>query len=167
MCMVAMLSALGIGGTSAAGVTAAGASAGAALTIGGSLLQGYQAYQTGKQQERALKVQAENTRALNAVQEQRTRAQFRTAMSKQMAELVGRGVSLSSPTAVLLGQTAAQEMAFESQAIRSEGAARATELSSAATIARNRAVSGLLQGTFNAAGPILSAQPELWPELLK
>lgn len=162
-------------GTAAGGATAAGATATAAtglqvlgtgLAVGGSLLSGYQAYRTGKDQARMLEQQAVSERNLAAVKEQRTRAQFRTAMRKQMAELAKRGVSLDSPTAVLLGQTAAQEMAFEGQAVRSEGAARGIELGADARIARSRASSALLKGSFDAAGSMLTGSPKIWPELL-
>ena len=177
MCIIAGLSAIGsaIGGL---GATAAGATAGAAtavtglqavgtaLAVGGSLIQGVNANRMGKAQARALEQQARDERNLAAVQESRTRMQFRTAVRKQMAELAARGVSLDSPTAVLLGQTAAQEMSFESQAIRSGGAARSTELTGAARIARGQAQSSLLKGGFDAAGSFLTAAPDLWPELL-
>lgn len=175
MCVVAGLAAIGnvVGGMTAAGATAGAATAatglqaiGTALAVGGSLVQGINANRMGKAQARALEQQARDERNLAAVQEGRTRMQFRTAMRKQMAELAARGVSLDSPTAVLLGQTAAQEMSFESQAIRSGGQARSTELTGAARIARGQAQSSLLKGGFDAAGSFLTAAPKLWPELL-
>ncbi|MGR3521940.1 MAG: hypothetical protein ACU0FT_04220 [Paracoccus sp. (in: a-proteobacteria)] len=169
------LTALGsvAGGTTAAGAAAGAATAGTGLSIlgtglavGGSLLQGYQNRQASRAQARMLEQQARDERSLAAVKEQRTRAQFRTAMRQQMAELSARGISINSPTAVLLGQTAAQEMSFDSQAIRSGGAARYGELSSSAIIARNRGTSAMLKGGFDAAGSFLTSAPGLWPELL-
>ena len=161
------------GGATAAGATAGAATAasglqviGTGLAIGGSLFQGYQSYQAGKAQADMLEQQAIDQRNASAIKEQRSRAQFRTAMRKQMAELSARGVSLDSPTAVLLGQTAAQEMSFESQAIRSEGAARGIELSADARIARNRGASALFKGGFDAAGALMTGAPKIWPELL-
>lgn len=175
MCVIAGLTAIGsaLGGATAAGATAGAATAvsglqavGTALAVGGSLMQGINDSRAAKYQARMLEQQARDERNLSAVQESRTRMQFRTAMRKQMAELAARGVSLDSPTAVLLGQTAAQEMSFESQAIRSGGQARTTELTGAARIARGRAQSSLLKGGFDAAGSFLTAAPDLWPELL-
>ncbi len=171
--ITASLAAIGTSISTAAGATAAAATAlplagiGTALSIGGSLIQGVNTYKAGKAQARALEQQARDERSLAAVADQRTRAQFRTAISKQMSELAARGVSLDSPSAILLGQTAAQEMSFESQSVRSQGAARTSELSSAAAIARGQARSGLLKGGFDAAGTFLTRAPDLWPELLK
>lgn len=177
MCVVPALAAIGSAmgglGATAAGATAGAATAatglqaiGTALAVGGSLVQGINANRMGRAQARALERQARDERNLAAVQESRTRQQFRTAMRKQMAELAARGVSLDSPTSVLLGRTAAQEMSFESQAIRSGGQARSTELTGAARIARGQAQSSLLKGGFSAAGSFLTAAPDLWPELL-
>lgn len=163
----------GSGASTAAGAAAGAATAGGALQslgtlvgIGGSLMQGISTYQAGKAQARVLEEQAATEARLTAVKDNRARAQFRSAMSAQIAELAARGISLDSPTAITLGQSAAAEMSFESQAIRSDGAARQTELSAARRVARGRATSGLLNGVFDAGGKLLSAAPELWPELL-
>lgn len=178
MCVIAGLAAIG-NMVGSLGATAAGATAGAttaaatglqavgtAMAVGGSLVQGINANRMGKAQARALEQQARDERSLAAVQESRTRQQFRTAMRQQMAQLAARGVSLDSPTSILLGRTAAQEMSFESQAIRSGGQARTTELTGAARIARGQAQSSLLKGGFDAAGSFLTAAPKLWPGLL-
>lgn len=172
MCILTALSA--IGSALSGGVTAAGASAGAAasglsavgtgLAVAGSLYQGYAANQTAKSQAAAIERQAKAERQINAVQEQRTRRQFMSQIRQQSAELVSRGVSLDSPTAVLLGQTAAQEMSFAAQSVRSEGRARQIELSNEARLARARGTQGLLNGTFSAAGSLLSGAPKIWPE---
>lgn len=161
------------GGTTAAGAAAGAATAGGALQsigtlvgIGGSIMQGIAGYKTSKAQARALEEQATTESRLNAIKDQRSRQQFRSAMSTQVAELAARGISLDSPTAVTLGQSAAAEMSFESQAIRSDGAARQTEISAARRIALGRGTQSLLTGGFDAAGKFLSAAPQLWPELL-
>ena len=176
MCLIAAISAIGsaIGGTTAAGATAAGATAaasglstmGTVLGVAGSLYSGVSAYQTGKAQAAALKAQARTEQQLNATQDQRTRREFMSQIRQQSAELAARGVNLDSPTAVLLGQTAAQEMSFASQAVRSEGSARQAELSNDQRLARARATQGLITGASNAAGALLSGAPKIWPELL-
>ena len=74
-------------------------------------------------------------------------------------------MSLDSPAAILLGQTAAQELSFESQAVRSTGAARDAELSAEARLVRAKGAEAMLKGTFSAAGTLLSAAPKLWPGL--
>lgn len=166
------------GGTTAAGSTAAAATAGAAtagagtlstigtlLSAGGALYQGYSSYRAGKEQAALLSQQAATQAQLNTVQDARTRRQYVSQMRQQQAELAARGVTLDSPTAVALGQSAAQEMSFASQAIRSEGAAQQIELSYARRASRARAVSSLLQGGLSAAGSLLTRSPDVWPSL--
>ena len=63
-----------------------------------------------------------------------------------------------------MGQTAAQEMSFAAQSVRSEGQARQIELSNEARLARARGQQGLLTGAFSAAGSLLSGAPKIWPE---
>lgn len=176
MCVMALA---GLAGAGAAGgaATAAGASAAAATsglaTLGtlvataGSLWQGVQGARAAKEQARAIGEQAQTERGLTAVQDQRTRARFISQTREQFAQLAARGVSLDSPTAILLGQTAAQEMSFESQAIRSEGAARQAELGASQRIARGQARQAMMGGVFNAASTMLTAAPQLWPEMLR
>lgn len=168
---------IGAGGATAAGATAAAATAGGAaaaggsalagigtaLATGGALLQGIMGLQAANAQKRALQQQADTEAQLTAVKDQRTRAQFMQAIAKQRAELAARNVTLDSPTAIALGQTAAQEMSFESQAIRSEGGARQAELSAAQRAAGWQGMSSVLRGTFSAAGSLLQAAPDLWP----
>ena len=175
MCVLAALSAIGsaVGGGTAAGATAAASTAasglsavGTALGIAGSLYSGISSYQAGKAQAAALKDQARTEQQLNAVQDQRTRREYAAQMRQQAAELAARGISLDSPTAVLLGQTAAQEMSFASQAVRSDGAATQAELSNGQRLARARATQGLISGATSAAGALLTGAPKIWPELL-
>jgi hypothetical protein len=165
MCVgVAALAGLG-------GATAAGASALSTLatiaTIGGTLYSGISNYQTGKAQAAAIDNQATTERALTATQDARQRAKMSSAIRQQTAELAARGVQLDSPTAVYLGQTAAQEMSFDSQAIRSGGAARQAELSTQAKLARASATGSLIKGTIGAASQFLTAAPDIWPGLAR
>lgn len=137
-------------------------SIGTVLAIGGSAAQGIMGYQSGRAQEAAIKQQAATERQLSAVQDQRTRAKMLAQIGEQRAQLAARGLDLSSVSSVALGQAAAQEMSFESQAIRSGGAARQAELSSEARAARWGAVGSLLRGTVGVAQSVLSAPPDLW-----
>jgi hypothetical protein len=138
---------------------------GTIASVGGSLLQGVQASKTAKANAKLVAEQRKTELALNATKEQRTRSQFKTQMRKQMAELAARGVSMDSPTAVLLGQEAAAEMVFQSQTVRQEGFARDASLSAQETAYRQQARSSLLKGVTSAAGGLLTAAPDLWPNL--
>lgn len=176
MCGPAILGVLGMGGGAAAGAGAAAAGAGAAaagagafsgigtaLSVAGSLAQGIMGMQAAKAQEAAIEQQAETEKQLNAVQDQRTRKKYMAQISQQRAELAARGVDLSSPTSLALGQAAAQEMSFDSQAIRAQGSARQIELDAQAQAARWEGVSSFLKGTFSAADSVLKGSPDLWP----
>ena len=166
---------LGAGGATAAGATAAAATAagaatagafsglGTALATGGSLLSGAMGLMAANAQQKALQQQAETEAQLTAVKDQRTREQFLQAIAKQRAELAARGVATNSPTAIALGETAAREMSFESQAIRAEGSARQIELSAAKRAAGWQGISSVLRGTFSAADSVLQGAPDLWP----
>lgn len=174
MCLQALLP-IFAGGGAAAGATAAGAAAtagsllqtvGLITSVGGALMQGAQAAKIERMNAAAVAQQRTTEAQLTATEDQRVRMQFRSAMRRQGAELVARGISLDSPTAVLLGQTAAQEMSFASQEVRSRGAARQTELTASEQMYRARASGALLKGTFDAAGSFLTGAPDIWPELL-
>lgn len=170
-------SALGIGGTAAAGATAAGATAGAAtigstlstlgtlVSVGGALYQANASAKANREYARQIEEQKATEARLTATEDARTRAQFRTAMRRQFAELAKRGVSLDSPTVIALGQSAAQELSFASQSVRSKGDATQRELSGTQKIALTRARTSLLKGTFSAASTLLNEAPDLWPEL--
>jgi len=179
MCEIATLLTVmgGAGGATAAGATAgAVASAGAGisalqtigtvLAIGGSLYSGIAGAQSAKAQAATIAQQKEDEKALTAVKEQRSRAQFNTQMRKQYAELAGRGVSLDSPTVMLLGEEAAREMSFEAQAIRSGGIATQQELTHQQRIAKANGTKSLIGGVTGAATSVLKYGPEVWPELL-
>ena len=178
MCIPGAFAALAGTGGAAAGATAAGATAAAGATfggalqtlgtivgIGGSLIQGIQSANAARAQAAAIDQQRQTEQRLNAVQDQRTRQRFNTAIAQQRAELAARGVSLDSPAAMLLGQIAAQELSFESQAVRSTGFARDAELSAEARMVRARGAEAMLKGTFSAAGTLLKSAPTLWPGL--
>lgn len=176
MCIVPALAAIGnaigIGGTAAAGTTAAGATAastlsaiGTGLSVAGSIYSGISAHRTGKAQAAALAEQQRVEREMSAVQDQRTRREYMSQIRQQAAELAARGVGLDSPTAVLLGQSAAQELSFASQGVRSEGAARHAELSQSIRLARAQGAQGLLNGFTGAGSALISGAPRIWPEL--
>jgi hypothetical protein len=114
---------------------------------------------------RLMEEQRTTENRINAVEDQRARREFRTAIGQQVIELAGRGIRLDSPMAVYLGETAAREMSFESQSIRSRGAARATELSHSARMVRAQGAQQMLRGVFSSASSVLTAAPRLWPGL--
>jgi hypothetical protein len=203
MCLPAIGAAIGsvataIGGA-VGGLTAAGAGAGA-MTIGG-LLQGvgavagvagalYQNRQTRdfaraqvagqeallREQTAVLQDQARTEAQVTAVTDQRRRQEFFRTIRQQTAELAARGVSLDSPTAILLGQTAAQELSFDSQATRADGAARQREIAgglraagvqsqTAITDIRAQARKDRLNTTIGAVGSALTGATTIWPGL--
>jgi len=179
MCELAtMLAAVGLGGgATAAGATAAGAAAsagtfgaslaqlGTLVSIGGSLAQGYAANRAAKQNVALIEQQKQAEQQLNAVKDQRERAKFSAAISKQAAELAGRGLQLDSPTAIYLGQYAAQEMAFNSQSIQSTGQSTQVELTAQQQAAQATGQMSLLRGGLSAAGSWLNRKPDAWPGL--
>jgi hypothetical protein len=174
MCVPALVAALGAPAAAAAGGTAAAAgiggtlsSIGALLSVGGALAQGVMGWQAAQAQAQAIAQQRETEAALNAVEDQRTRARMESEMRRQAAELAGRGINLASPTSLLLGRSAAQELSFASQAVRSTGYARQAELSAAQKQAKGMAVQSMLSGTVGAASSLLTKAPDLWPGLLK
>lgn len=163
------------GATAAAGTAAAtGATAGLAstlstvgslLSIGGTFAAGVQGARAARLQERAIADQAATEAQLAAVTDQRERAKFMSQIAQQRAELAARGVTLDSVTAVALGQTAAQELSFNSQANRSAAAATQAELSAEQRAARLTGITARLKGTLGAASELLTAAPDLWPSL--
>jgi len=170
MCAPPLLAALGMGGATAAGATAVATTAasglsaiGTALSVGGALWQGISGMRAARQNAAAIEDQRKTEAQLTAVQDQRTRQKMASQISTQRAELAARGVSLDSVTAMMLGQTAAQELSFESQAVRSGGAARDRELSASARASRAMGANSLLRGVFSAAGDVITAAPDLWP----
>ncbi|MFN3953212.1 MAG: hypothetical protein ACK4LQ_02085 [Pararhodobacter sp.] len=176
MCNPAFLAALVPGGGAAAagGAVAGAATAGSglaaigtALSVGGSLLQGVMAMQAANEQSRLLDQQAKDEARLAATEESRVRQKFRFQMGQQVIELAGRGIRMDSPVAVFLGETAAREMSFEAQGVRSRGAARTRELSFSGRQSRAQGVQAMLRGGFSAAGSFLTAAPQIWPGMLQ
>lgn len=138
---------------------------GSAVSIGGSIYQGIAGYQQGQAQARMLNEQAATEAQLTGVEDARLRDEMRGQIAKQRLQIVGRGVSLDSPSAVLLGQQAAEELSYASQSVRSQGEARQQELKAGATSARASGTLALLKGGFSAAGTFLNDQPTVWPGL--
>ena len=151
--------------SAAAGLGTALQIAGTVAGIGGSLLQGQMGAQVAAAQERAIAGQRETEMRLAQTEATRTRAQFRTQIAQQTAELAARGVSLNSPTALLLGQAAGRELSFADQAIRAGAQARDIELAAAQGNARAERRASVIRGVTTAAGTLLTAAPQLWPEL--
>lgn len=167
MCVFGLGALAGLGGAAASGAAGALQTLATVASIGGTLYSGVTAYQTGKAQEAVLTQQAKTEAQLNAVQDQRQRSKMESAIAVQRGNIVASGIDLSSPTAVFLGQTAAQELSFESQAIRSGGQARVAELSNQAQLSRANASAGLLKGAIGAASDFLTMGPEVWPGLFR
>lgn len=161
------------GGTAAAAATAAGATIGAGLaglgavaSVGASIYQGISANRTARENARLTRERARTEAVLTATQDARERRKFTTQIAQQRAELIGRGVGLDSPTAVLLGQQAAQELSFGSQAIRAQGGATQAELSNQERLYRAQGRQALLSGVLTGAAGLLTKAPDVWPELL-
>ncbi len=174
MCLPALAPLFTAIGADAAATWAAGATIGTSLQvlgtvvgIGGTLASGIAQSRAANVQIAQIETQKATEAQLNSVREQRSRKMFQTQIAQQRAELLSRGVSLDSPTAVFLGQTAAAEMTFQSQTIRQGGLATQNEMSNSQQALRARSNIALLKGGFSAAGGLLNAAPKLWPELLK
>jgi membrane protein implicated in regulation of membrane protease activity len=163
---------LGIGGT-AAGATAAAGTAATIQTVAslaaaaGTLYSGVAGAQAARQQRLNLKAQAATERQLTATEEARRRAKIASQISQQRAEIAARGIDVDSPTAIMLGQTAAQEMSFDAQSVRSGGAARQQELTAQQRVAQGTRVSSILSGTLGAAGGFLTDAVDIWPGLFQ
>lgn len=176
MCIPAAMALL-TGGGAAVGATTAGVTAGAATVggiaqtigtivgIGGALYSGIAGARAAKANAAAIEEQKAAEAKMTATEDRRTRAQYRSVMRRQTAELAARGVALDSPTAILLGQTAAQEMSFASQGVRQGGAAKQIELNATQRALRAQGVQSMLTGVVSAADTLLTAAPKLWPEL--
>ena len=175
MCTPAILAlpALLGGGAGAVAATAAGATVGAGLaslgtiaSVGASIYAGISANRTARENARLTRDRMRTEATLTATKDNRERRKFQTQIAQQRAELIGRGVGLDSPSAVLLGQQAAQELAFGSQAIRAEGSATQAELSGQERLYQAQGRQALLSGVLTGAGNLLTKAPDVWPELL-
>lgn len=139
--------------------------AGTAASVGGTLMQASASAQAAEANAKYAERQAAFERQLGAIEDERTRARMHSAISRQRAELAGRGVDIGSPTAILLGRQAAQEMSFASQSARSRTAAQTTQLSAEARSWRAKAGASLFGGRLSAASTLLDQAPTLWPGL--
>jgi hypothetical protein len=184
MCLPAIGAAIGAAFGGGAAATAAGATAAAATTasagwslgsvlqiaglatsVVGSVQQASAARETAKANAAYIDQQRRDQAQIAGVEDMRTRQQFRRAMGQQTAELAKRGIQLDSPTALLLGQTAAREMAFASESVRSGAQARDQELSVERQNLLARGQSDWLRGTLSGVGRLLTGAPDIWPEL--
>ena len=157
------------GTTTAAGATGLAATlqgVGTALSIVGTVGSAISANRAAKDTAAQIEEQKKTEAQLTSVRSERSRQKFFGLIADQRAQLAARGVSLDSPTAVFLGQTAAREMSFEAQTIQQGGQATQTELTASQRAVRARGRSALWKGGFSAAGNLLNAAPDLWPELL-
>ena len=162
------------GAAAGAGTTAAGAGAlatglkfaGLALSVVGPIIQGQQTARAARVNAEYTRQQSETVAQLTATKADREQEQYRQLIARQRGELIARGVQLDSPTAVFLGETAAREMAFNAQAIRSDGQAQRQELSAEEAAWRARGKRALFQGGLSAAGALLNQEPDDWVELL-
>lgn len=135
-------------------------------SMGGTVAQGFAAQAAGNETADRIEAEKRTRAALNSIEDQRVRGQFRHQIADQRAELIERGVDPASPTAIYLGQQAAREMTFASQSVRQTGLAEQAELSAQASAARARGRMGMIQGVTGAAGVLLNKGPRAWPELL-
>ncbi|WP_010140404.1 hypothetical protein [Oceanicola sp. S124] len=170
-----LVTALGAGGAAtAAGSTAAAATSfastmqtiGSVLAIAGPVVQGMQVASAAKANVKLVENQKRHQAALDATKADRERRRFQSQLAQQRAELASRGVQLDSATAVLLGQSAAAEMSFNDQAIRSGAQATQAELSAEQVNYRAKASQALLRGGLSAAGAWLDRPADEWAELM-
>lgn len=165
MCEIVTLTAIAGSLATAAGSASTLAAVGAAVGIAGSVMQGIQSNSAAKAEAAQIEQQRKTEAELNNVKDLRLRDEFAREISRQRLGLAGAGVSLDSPSSLLLGRQAAAEMSFDSQSIRSTGQAVDQELSFAARSARTRGRNAMVNGMFNAGSIALSAAPKIFPGL--
>ncbi|MGI3163070.1 hypothetical protein ACRARE_00050 [Pseudooceanicola sp. 200-1SW] len=139
---------------------------GTVLAIAGPLVQGAQTAAAARANVELIENQKQQQRALDATRADRERRRFQSQIAVQRAELAARGVQLDSATAVLLGQSAAAELSFNDQAIRSGAQATQNELTAEQVNYRAKASQALLRGGLSAAGAWLDRPADEWAELL-
>lgn len=139
------------------------ATVGAVVGAAGTLFSGFQANAAAKAEAAQIEEQRRTELALSAVEDGRIREEFAREIAAQRLSLAGRGVTLDSPSSLLLGRAAAREMSFASQSRRSQAQAGDRELSFAARNARARGAGALLSGVSTAGSRLLSAAPDLFP----
>lgn len=162
------------GAATAAGATAAAATAGQALVgvgtmlaVGGQVAQGIAGARDARAQAQMLEQQRQDEIRLASIEDGRIRERFRAELGRQRAELAARGISLDSPTAVLLGEEAAREASFASQSRQSEAASRSAELDATSRQLRARGRLSLMRGAVSGVGTLLQSAPDVWPGLLQ
>lgn len=139
--------------------------AGALLGAASTARAGRAAAAEARENARLRAEQAEHEKRLNTMQDLRERRDFATQIRQQASELVGRGVSLDSPTAIYLAQAAGAELAFQSQAIRSGGAAALAELNAQSRAYQAQARNARVTGNLSAASDLLTDIPKIWSAL--
>lgn len=168
------------GGAAASGAaagTAAVASSGLSLgsilsTVGtivgisGQMQQARAVEEAAERQSHALEVERQQTLALRSVEQWRARQKMKSQISHQRAQIAGRDLDLGSATAQFLGQTAAEELAFEGQAIQQGAQSRAQEITHQQQALDARGRDAMIRGRWGVAGTLLKRAPDLWPELL-
>ena len=155
-----------VGGAAFGSIGSAMATIGTVTSVVGQFVQARSTQAAMSQHAQDLEAQKQQTRALSSIREWRTRQKMRAEMRQQAATIGARGLDLASPTAQFLGQTAAAEMAFAGQAIRQDAQATTQELTSQQRAARARGRDAMFKGKLSAASTMLTAAPEIWPELL-
>lgn len=139
---------------------------GTVVSVGGSLAAGASENRAQQDQAALYERRAKTEAVLSSIEDVRTRERFRSQIQEQTAQLAAKGVSLDSPTALMLARDAGREMSFASQEVRSRGAARGAELSASARAARARGRLAMLKGGLDAAGAFFDKAPDIWPGLL-
>lgn len=141
------------------------ATIGMLVSAGGKIAQGVATNQAAQENAANIREQMATEAQLTAVEDVRLRDQMRAQIGKQRLQLAGRGVNLDSPSAIFLGAQAAAELSYASQSLRSRGAARQAELAAGARASEAKGRMALLTGTLGAAGTVLNAAPDIWPDL--
>jgi hypothetical protein len=138
---------------------------GLATNVGGALAQGQATADAANQNIRYAEEQKLQEAQLSHIRDTQLREQFRQALGRQRLEMGARGVSLDSPSALVLGDTAAREMSLASQEVRAESGARVAELTAEQRRYRAEGRLALLTGKLSAAGSFLTKAPDIWPSL--
>lgn len=155
MGIAAPLAALATSFSAALPSAAALSTIGTAVSVAGSLFSGFQANSAAKAEAKQIELQRQTEAELAVVEDSRLRAEFARRIAEQRLDIAGRGASLDSPAAIVLGRSAAREMSFASQSRRSSGQATDRELSFAARSARARGANALISGVSTAGSALL------------
>lgn len=140
--------------------------AGTIAAVGGPLVQGAATRRAAEAQAGRIQDQRNEQAYLSAIEADRTRLAYRREIATQQAQLAAAGIDLGSPSAIYLGQSAAREMAFATDAVRQNASAADRELSYSQQSVLSRGRLSAMNGRFTAAGSLLTRAPALWPELM-